>query len=58
MGSLQYENADGYWWLRSGSMRMVDVATGELVMSVYSNSYNKDIEYVVDDFSELINKNK
>lgn len=54
MGSLEYDNSGGYWWLRSGSMRMIDVTTGELVMSIYSNAYNKEIEYVVDDIVDLI----
>ncbi len=56
MGSLEYDGGQGYWWLVSGNMRMVDVTTGELMVSIYSNAYDTDIQFVVNDFTELIKK--
>jgi len=59
MGSLEYEKIEGeggYWWLRSGTMRMIDITTGELVMSAYSSAYNRDIEFVANDIVNLLPK--
>lgn len=58
MGSLEYDGGQGgYWYLVSGNMRMVDLTTGELIMSIYSNAYNTDTQFVVDDFTELLETN-
>ena len=54
MGSLEYDYQDNYWWLISGSMRMIDVTTGELIVSVYSNAWDADIQYVINDIMNLM----
>jgi len=59
MGSLEYDIAPGYaWWLKSGTMRMIDVTTGELIVSIYSYANNRDIHYVVTDIISLMDKEK
>lgn len=58
MGSLEYDYTGVYWWLRSGTMRMIDVTTGEVIISIFSNSYNGDIQTVVNDINNLMKKEK
>jgi hypothetical protein len=52
MGSFEDEGG----WLKSSTMRMIDVATGELIVSIYSNAWNADIQFVVNDIMRLMDK--